>query len=132
MDWLPNSINAIVNMLHEAGVMGTIAFVFTFTLCLLLHKHLGGVLEMARRFMNQRLTADVHIITKLTEISESNQEISERVNKLPSESRECRAKSTEEIIAILKEHFGESSLSDNEVAMLVKHRQDIQEKTKGT
>ncbi len=130
MDWLPHTIDSLTAMLREAGVIGSIAFVFCVTLSILLWKHLGDLLKLGDEFVKGRATADKDILIALENLNDTNQsikisneKISERVHKLPSDNV-CKARTDEQVRAILREELRERghTLTDGEWAMLEEFR----------
>lgn len=116
MQWVPDAIRAVTDLLHEAGVMGTIAFIFTLLMSAMIWRHMGSLLKLGADFIHRRNAADDKIVTSLEAIEKTNGEISARVHKLPSDA--CRAKTRDEIIAMVKEAF--SDLSEETIQMVVK------------
>lgn len=127
MQWLPETIDALTRMLHEAGVVGTVAFLLSLTLAFLLWKHLGQILDVVKSAVFNKITSDTQIISHLQDIALSNSAIMERVGKLPSDKVECRAKSEAEMVDLFKTVLAQGgyNLSDAEVGMVVKHREGM-------
>ena len=127
MQWLPDTIDAMTRMLAEAGVIGSVAFLLAITIALLLWKHLGQILEVAKTQLSLKRDADTTVIKLLGDISTSNSSILERVSKLPSDKVVCKAQTVAELTDLFKAMLSNSgyNLSDAEVAILVKHRKAV-------
>jgi len=138
MQWLPDTIDALTRMLQEAGVIGSVAFLMAITVAVLLWKHLGQMLDVAKAGVTAKLISDKEIVDHLKsqgetlkDISSSNIAIAQRVGKLPSDHPECKAQSAKEITELFKVVLskGGVNLSDAEVEIIVKHRQAVVDAT---
>lgn len=136
MQWLPDTIDAMTRMLAEAGVIGSVAFLLAITIALLLWKHLGQILEVAKTQLSLKRDADTTVIKLLGDISTSNSAILERVGKLPSDKVECKAHGAAEVVELMKVMLAERGMlfSEKEIEIVLKHREavaDLAGKTTG-
>lgn len=141
MDWVPETIRALTAMLHEGGPWGVVTFIFALgafgvaiIMALAIWKNLAAILAMGERFFTARIITDHRVVEVLESIKdsnkkteESNQQILDRVHKLPSDVPICRAKSSDELEAMLKEKFASRGfdLTDAEIAIILQHREDL-------
>lgn len=133
MQWIPDTIDAITRLYQQAGILGLIGvaasvavFVLAIAISGILTKHTGEIVGLARAYLTQTQASSLEVIARLDTIAESNaiiavsnNEIKERVNKLPSDA--CRIKPNESIVDIIKETFG---LSDKEVELVTHRRKE--------
>ena len=137
MQWLPETIEAITKFIHEAGVIGAVAFLFTLTVSVLLYKHLGAVMPLLQDYVRSVSVAGQNTARLLNNIAESNAaiaatsedikkltgEVKDRVGKLPSDKVECKAKSKEEIIEIFR-NAGGMLLTIEEADFILRQREE--------
>lgn len=140
MEWIPNTVDALARLYHETGTGGFVAMGTILAVLILvfaLWRHTGKLIDLGNNFFaHQAIKAQddkvsaAKMLDKLESISKSNTQIAERVDKLPSDRPECRAMNNDQMIAVLKTMFDNKGimLTEAEIGMLLKHREELHSK----